>query len=82
MPAKDGFQTLMEIRNEKGLQIPIVMYSTSSETVFVKKSIEHGAYRFVIKPINFQDLKKILQKVIDINWDENSVDEENFVVRL
>ena len=82
MPAKDGFETLNEIRNKKGLQIPVIMYSTSSNNIFVKKSIENGANLYVIKPTHYKDIKEMLQKVIKINWNDHLFDEQNFVVRF
>jgi CheY-like chemotaxis protein len=82
MPVKNGFQVLSEIRKDINLKnIPVVMYSTSSNGMSVDKSFELGAHLYAIKPRSFDVLKDIIKKVLAINWAEFHIDRNNFIVQ-
>ncbi|MGA9639553.1 response regulator [Flavobacterium sp.] len=81
MPKKSGFDFLKEIRNELcTYQIPVIIYSTSSNKSDIELSYSLGANYFVIKPYKFNDLIKMIHKIIEINWDNNPMDMNNFVL--
>ena len=65
MPVMNGWQFLTEIKESNDLrQIPIIMYSTSSNRSDVKNAISAGALCFFTKPDDYLRLKKILQIVV------------------
>ena len=63
MPGMDGFETCLQMRQFDSLQkIPIIMVTVESDEASVKKAIRAGATDYVLKPVNFEDLVKKLDK--------------------
>ena len=57
MPLMDGKACLQEIKKIIRLKhIPVIMYSTTSDTKEIKKCYDLGAFDFLIKPNEFQKL--------------------------
>ena len=81
-----GFETLQQIReDEKFKNIPIIaIYSTSATIDGVKNTFGLGANAYVVKPIAFSDLKKLVKKVIEIDWEVKLSDVriESFVITV
>lgn len=81
MPKKSGFDFLEEIRKEPSInKFPVVIYSTSSDKSDIDLSLNLGANFYAIKPYNFNDLIKMIQDVISINWNNHKVDTNNFLL--
>ncbi|WP_348825075.1 response regulator [Flavobacterium aestuarii] len=69
MPRKNGIQCLNEIRNDEKLKhLSIAIYSTSSSPEDIHNAFVLGANIYIRKPGNFETLKKVLHKVVTINW--------------
>jgi CheY-like chemotaxis protein len=69
MPRKSGMECLREIRNTDYLKdIPIAIYSTSSSEQDIEQTFINGANIYIKKPSDFNELKRILEDVITINW--------------
>ena len=65
MPRMDGLQFLKEIKQTDTLKnIPVIIYSTSSNPVDIAKTKQLGAISFVTKPSRFSDLCSFLQSLI------------------
>ena len=61
MPRKDGRQALREIRAHPDLcRLPVVVFTTSKAQGDVEKVYELGANSFVVKPVAFDALVKIV----------------------
>ncbi|KQB42751.1 response regulator [Flavobacterium aquidurense] len=86
MPILSGFETLQQIREDIRFEnIPVIaIYSTSATVDGVKNTFGLGANAYIVKPIAFGDLKKLLKKVIEIDWNERiqNVKLESFVISL
>jgi CheY-like chemotaxis protein len=85
MPRKDGFECLDEIKHtEKLKDIPIVVFSTSSEEKTIERVYARGAHYYIRKPGTFVNLKKTIEKVLTINWTENfnQPDKGKFILQL
>lgn len=67
MPRHDGFEWLNGIR-KRGNQIPVVMYTNSSNTVHIKRAYEEGANLYFVKPDNFKTMVSCFQKLISMDW--------------
>lgn len=66
MPVFSGLQCLATIKKDKQLrELPVIMYSTSSQEHEIRLARELGALAYVIKPNDFQLLKEILELVLD-----------------
>jgi CheY-like chemotaxis protein len=65
MPVMNGRECLIEIKKNTRLrQIPVIMYSTTSDTTEIKGFYELGAHDFLIKPANFKMLVEALGSII------------------
>jgi len=69
MPRMNGKQFLAEIKKAKTLQdIPVIIYSTSTDKKDILDTIELGAIYFLEKPNRFNDLTKALSNIISRKW--------------
>ena len=64
MPVMNGFQYLEAIKKEPGyMHIPSIIFTTSDNHQDKVRAKELGAVKFITKPNNFNQLKKILEEV-------------------
>src|SRR5688572_9209140 len=65
MPVMNGKETLAEIKRMSKLkQVPVIMYSTTSNTEEIQGYYSMGAHDFLIKPHNFKKLVEALSSII------------------
>lgn len=65
MPRMSGLQFLKEIKNNNTLKnIPVIIYTTSSNPNDIAKTRELGADDFITKPARFSDLCRLLQSLL------------------
>lgn len=68
MPAKNGFETLQEIRFHKKLSpLPIMVYSTTANVEQVNKTFEMGANMYLQKPHDLDGIKKLVRKILSLD---------------
>ncbi|EDP94779.1 response regulator [Kordia algicida OT-1] len=80
MPLKSGFELLEEIRSKPEINnIPIIMYSTSSDQTNISLSHKLGANYYAVKPTSFKELMKIISNATRLNWENHSTDANNFI---
>lgn len=85
MPLKNGFECLQEIRqSSKHHDIPIIIYSTTSNNDIVEQTYLHGATYYVCKPTSYSALKKIILYVLslDLRQLRKQPDRENFIINV
>ena len=85
MPIKNGMQCLQEIRDNKNLKdLCVAIYSTSSSEKDITDTFVKGANIYINKPSSFKDLKKALEKVLQLNWQyhTSALNLDNFLLRL
>ncbi|MDD4148862.1 MAG: response regulator [Bacteroidales bacterium] len=85
MPRKDGMECLIEIRgNHKLKDLSIAIYSTSALETDIEETFVKGANIYIRKPNDFEELKTILEKVININWQYHTsgFNKEHFLLTL
>lgn len=85
MPRKDGFECLDEIRRDPKLKdIPVVIYSTSSNNDIVNRTYQQGANYYICKPQSYNLLKRTIQFVL--SFDGNQLGQrpgrEQFVINV
>lgn len=67
MPCKTGHECLEEIKNDTGLRdIPVIIYSSSSQMTDIQKSFKNNADIYMVKPFSSDHLKKALLSVLEI----------------
>ena len=68
MPLKDGHQCLMEIRAaDKFKEIPVIIYTTSSNSLHIDRTYKSGASLYITKPNEFNKLKEMFEKLFKLN---------------
>lgn len=83
MPRMNGFECLQEIRKTDRLKpIPVVIFSTTSQTQAIDKVYEQGANYYIRKPNTFDMLKEVIERMLEIDWanNHNQPAKENFVL--
>ena len=64
MPRMDGKECLIELKQDPQLRhIPVVMYTTSSQSKDIEETMMNGAVCFITKPTNIRELKLILNTI-------------------
>ncbi len=71
MPCRNGFESLAVIRkNEKWINIPVIIYSTSAFPDQIDNTYKLGANLYVQKPDDFAAIVAIGKKIFSINFDD------------
>ena len=71
MPTVDGIHCLKMIRGSKEYKnLPVIMYSTSSNKLSIQECFDHKANLYVVKSYSYQGLLNVLTEVLSINWHE------------
>lgn len=82
MPHKNGLDCLQEMKSDERLkQIPIIIFSTSFDKEVVELLYEHGAHYYIRKPAEFQNLKNISSKSLDL-ISQSKPTKENFIIQI
>jgi len=64
MPKKDGRQVLAEMKIDPLFKkIPVVILTTSDDEIDIDETYELGANCFVTKPVDFDQIKKIVNEI-------------------
>ncbi|HLP53010.1 MAG TPA: response regulator [Chitinophagales bacterium] len=83
MPIKNGHECLAEIRASDRLKnLPIIIYSTSSDPRDIDKCYNGGADFYIHKPTSFNDLLELVKIVLNLNRTTHIPPEkEHFVLK-
>ena len=72
MPGKTGIECLEKIRgNKKFKDLPVVIYSGSGVDKDVDASFRYGANIYIKKPTEFVKLKKMINDVVNTDWEKH-----------
>jgi len=85
MPSMGGLECLNHLKEVPGLSnITVVIYSTSSSERDIEATFLAGANIYINKPNNFETLKSILKKVLQLDWQYQTsiLNRSNFLFRL
>ena len=65
LPRLDGIQAVQQIRKAAALRdLPVVMFSSSTENVDVERSYAAGATAYCVKPMIFEDYMQVLAVIL------------------
>lgn len=85
MPIKNGMQCLKEIRDNPLLnKVAVAIYSTSSSEKDIENTFILGANVYINKPNSFYDLKEVIERVLQVNWqyETSNLNKDNFLFRI
>jgi len=64
MPKKDGREVLKEIKQHPVFKkIPVIVFTTTKNEIEIKRCYELGANSYVVKPITFDALLKVVENI-------------------
>lgn len=64
MPKKDGREVLKEIKQHPVFKkIPVIIFTTTKNELEIKRCYELGANSYVVKPISFDALLKVVENI-------------------
>ncbi|CAN5361354.1 response regulator [soil metagenome] len=84
MPRKTGFECLSEIKlNQRLKQLPVIIYSTSSNPEEMELLYNNGALHYIRKPADFTKLKSVIRKAISLSREHKIAQplKEDFVIQ-
>lgn len=62
----DGFQLLEQLQGNPSFQhIPVIVVSGLAFEADKRRALALGAYKYLVKPINLNDLRLVLQEEVD-----------------
>ncbi|WP_193114564.1 response regulator [Sulfurimonas marina] len=62
MPEMDGYETIKKIRKEMGLEnLPIIVISAKAMKEDIERALEVGANEYLTKPIEFENLERMVE---------------------
>ena len=65
LPGTDGREVLQQLRQDSNLQnLPVVIFTTSSNPKDIEFCYRHGANGYLIKPMDFNQLKQTVQMFV------------------
>ena len=82
MPRKNGFASLEFLKRSNELQdLPVVIYSTSSNEEMIKNVFRNAAHYYICKPNDFLQLKKVIYEALMLITQKNSLPlKEKFMI--
>ena len=64
MPKKDGREVLKELKQHPVFKkIPVIVFTTTKNEIEIKRCYELGANSYVVKPISFDALLKVVENI-------------------
>ncbi len=79
MRGTEGFEVLKFIRSHSALRaIPVIILSGDINPRIVKDAYGHGASTFLIKPVDFEEIKTLMRSLYDF-WSLMRRSQENVV---
>lgn len=68
MPGIDGFQILDSISENKSLNfVNVIIISAKTDSWSIKNAMDKGAFDYITKPINIQDVRNKVKLAMDAN---------------
>ncbi|MBD2297535.1 response regulator [Nostoc sp. FACHB-87] len=65
LPGTDGREVLRQIKQDDNLKtVPVVVFTTSNNPKDIEDCYRYGVNSYIVKPINFEQLKRDVQTLI------------------
>jgi EAL domain-containing protein (putative c-di-GMP-specific phosphodiesterase class I) len=65
MPGMNGIELLRAVR-EHDLDVPVVLMTGAPDLETAMRAIEHGALRYVVKPVDLPELRELVQYAVNM----------------
>lgn len=75
MPGMDGIEMMQELRTRK-LSVPVIIMTAHSSVQTAVEAMRLGAFHYLQKPINLEEMKALITKALDL-YDDKSTPQQN-----
>jgi two-component system sensor histidine kinase/response regulator len=65
MPEFDGFDFLDKLNQSKIKKVPVIVVSAKTDNSSIQKAIDKGAYDYLTKPFNIQDIRNKVRSALE-----------------
>jgi EAL domain-containing protein (putative c-di-GMP-specific phosphodiesterase class I) len=65
MPGLDGIELLRRVHH-RDPYVPVVLFTGAPEVGTAIQALEHGAFRYLTKPVAFDDLRRVLERAAQL----------------
>lgn len=65
MPGLDGIELLRRVHH-RDPYVPVVLFTGAPEVGTAIQALEHGAFRYLTKPVAFEDLKRVIERAAQL----------------
>jgi DNA-binding response OmpR family regulator len=80
MPIMDGLTMLQSIR-EVDEEIPVIITSAFTETSFLKKAIDLHVDKYIVKPIDIEQLLSVLDRASEVIFQKREIESRDLVIK-
>jgi CheY-like chemotaxis protein len=80
MPLMDGYTTTVKIRNELGMNIPIIAMTAHAMAGEREKCLSYGMNEYISKPIREKELFEIMNDLMRTNGGRGEIRNENSII--
>lgn len=81
LPLIDGREVLQRIKQDECMKsIPVVVFTTSNNPRDIEECYQNGANRYIVKPIDFEQLKKDVESILNYWIDVTLIKQESRIV--
>ena len=77
MPRKDGFSVILDIKNSKYSEVPVIFLTAKTDAINEKHGIELGAVDYITKPFSYEVLKLRIESHIRLLEMRKRLQEQN-----
>jgi DNA-binding NtrC family response regulator len=78
MPGCDGFECLKKLRLSELKDVPVIMYTTTSNVDSIIKAYSMGANLFMIKSFSYSKLVIYLTTLFEYKWNEPGINSKYY----
>ncbi len=64
MPEFDGFDFLDKVNDFGSTDVPVIVVSAKTDNLSIQKAIDKGAYDYLTKPFNIQDIRNKVKSAL------------------
>ncbi len=79
MPKMSGVETLQELKKIEGFNIPTIALTANAISGMREKYLKDGFYEYLSKPIEKEELKKVVNKLFNTNFENATIKEEKAI---
>lgn len=66
LPDLSGVE-LLEVLDERGIAVPVIIMTAHSSVQTAVEAMQHGAFHYLQKPVNLEEMRALLEKALELH---------------